>query len=560
MSAGAPEISLDALLAPDGDARLAWWRRRSTLVATAVVIVVIVIGAFATGALGSSGASYRTATVTRRAVDANLTRVATIEPVSQASVGFPTSGTVKSVSVQVGDEVAAGATLAQLDTQSLEDDLHSAQADLAQAQLTLENGLNGEKSNSSPSGTGGTGGSGGTGTFSAASSSSSRIILTATTTDPELVAAQQAVLQAQQDVDAAIATASTAYENAVAVCSADPPDSSACETALAAALDAQKDVQTAQHQLVEASIAYDDLLTQRAAQGGSNSDPTGGGNSDPMGGSTTPSGGSSTGSGNLPSTGGSSPATGGGATTPAPSSADLVSYQKAVDAARSKVAVAQQALDQATITTPIAGKVVAVNMTVGETVSAASTQNIIVQGAGGLEATTTVGVDDISKVKVGQRAYVTPDGTSKRLEGSVATISAAPISSGSTDYRVTIALTDPEVPVNNGSTGTVTIVTERSKLGLAVPSSAISAIGSQHFVTVVDGGSTRRVAVEVGVVGREWTSIASGLTAGQEVVLADLGQALPSSATESSGNNNGGFTIPGGGRLPTFGVGGGPTN
>ncbi len=56
-------------------------------------------------------------------------------------------------------------------------------------------------------------------------------------------------------------------------------------------------------------------------------------------------------------------------------------------------------------------------MTVGESVSDASTQNIVVQGAGGLEATTTVGVDDISKLKVGQRAYVTPDGTSKATRG-----------------------------------------------------------------------------------------------------------------------------------------------
>ena len=83
-------------------------------------------------------------------------------------------------------------------------------------------------------------------------------------------------------------------------------------------------------------------------------------------------------------------------------------------------------------------------MTVGESVSDASTQNVIVQGAGGLEATTTVGVDDVAKVKVGQRAYVTPDGSSKVLEGSVAAISAAPTSSDSTDYRVTIALDDPD--------------------------------------------------------------------------------------------------------------------
>jgi hypothetical protein len=203
--------------------------------------------------------------------------------------------------------------------------------------------------------------------------------------------------------------------------------------------------------------------------------------------------------------------------------------------------------------------VVAVNLSVGESVSDATTQNIVVQGAGGMEATTTVGVDDVSKVKVGQRAYVTPDGTSKRLPASVSTVSAAPISSSSTDYRVTIALDDPDVSVNNGSTGTVSIVTDQSDSGLAVPTSAISTTGDQHFVTVVDGGSTRRVAVQVGVAGREWTSITSGLTAGQVVVLADLDKALPSSATESSGNDNGGFTFPGGGgNGPTVRIGGPP--
>ena len=51
----APEVSLDALLAPGVGARRAWWRRRSTLVAAAVVIVVVVIVAFATGALGTHG-------------------------------------------------------------------------------------------------------------------------------------------------------------------------------------------------------------------------------------------------------------------------------------------------------------------------------------------------------------------------------------------------------------------------------------------------------------------------------------------------------------------------
>ena len=54
-------------------------------------------------------------TVADHDVDAVLNGVATIEPVSQATVAFPVSGTVASVDVEVGDRVAVGQTLATLD-------------------------------------------------------------------------------------------------------------------------------------------------------------------------------------------------------------------------------------------------------------------------------------------------------------------------------------------------------------------------------------------------------------------------------------------------------------
>ena len=246
MSAHTDELSLEALLTPSD--RRPPWRRRGALIGVAVVLVVVLIVAFATDAIGSSGASYSTAVVTRRAVDAELTGVATIEPVAQATIGFPISGTVESISVQVGDEVAAGATVAQLDTTSLEMELHTAEANLTQAELTLENGLNGEKASSTP-----TGGPSATNVSTASDTSDTRIVLTASTTDPTLAAAQQAVLQAQHNVDTAIATASTAYQNAVSVCTTDPPDTAVCQDALEASLDAQQDVQTTQAQLASAA-------------------------------------------------------------------------------------------------------------------------------------------------------------------------------------------------------------------------------------------------------------------------------------------------------------------
>ena len=560
-----------------------WWRRRSRItVAVVIVIALIASTTLAARAFGSDSPAYVTATVARHDVDALLTGVATIEPVSQSSVAFPVAGTVSAVDVALGDTVSIGETLASLDTQSLTDTLHEKQAALAQAELTLSKALNGE----SVGGVGAGGGSGanGSGSFKTTAldtnASTSRIVLTAATTpsgpgNAELAAAQQAVLTAQKNVDAALSTATEALDSATTVCAAagvgtaDPPTTStttpttealtACQTATKNVLTAQTAVSAAQQTLAAASTALDALLTRLAAESGTSG--------------STPNGGSTSSGSGQPATGPSGSATTSGGST-SPSSADLVAYQKAVDAATAEVAVAQQAVAQATIASPIAGTVVAVNLAVGDTVTAGSTtQNIIVVGDGGFEAVTTVGVAKLPAVKVGQHAVVIPDGSAKRLDGTVVSISGTPDSTASsTSYRVVIGLStegSTQAAANglhNGSTGSVEIVTKRAAAVLAVPTSAITTTGARHTVTVLDGSTTERVAVEVGVVGDTWTEIRSGVNAGRSVVLADLDEPLPGSATATSSTSNrrgtpGSFDFPaggfGGGGFPG-GAGGGP--
>ncbi len=97
------------------------------------------------------GASYRTTTARpAHDVTATLHGVGTIEPVSQATVSFPTSGNVDAVDVSVGDRVSVGDPLAKLDTASLTTTLHAKQAAAATASLNLTKALNGQSV--SPSG------------------------------------------------------------------------------------------------------------------------------------------------------------------------------------------------------------------------------------------------------------------------------------------------------------------------------------------------------------------------------------------------------------------------
>ena len=121
---------------------------------------------------------------------------------------------------------------------------------------------------------------------------------------------------------------------------------------------------------------------------------------------------------------------------------------------------------------------------------------------------------------------------------SRAAVAPNSMSSLSTTYLVVVALKNPNIALGNASTGTVTIVTQHAKNTLAVPTSAITTNGTTNTVEVLDGNTVRQTKVKVGVVGYTWTQITSGLSKGEQVVLANLAQPLPGSATSSSNSSS----------------------
>ena len=526
----------------------------------AVVVVVVALIASLRRSRRRRSCGGRPATGPRPSRPTTWTRslngVAVVEPVSQASVAFPAAGTVASVNVKVGDSVTVGQALASLDPQALTQTLHEKQATLAQAQLTLQKALNGESVSGVGSGSTGTGSRSSLGRTAARSAAHQQRRAAHRDVDPELEQPPDRRGPAGRPRGAAEGRRRGQHRDAGARLRDDGVRGRGhrhddLDDADRRAADRVPDrdqgradrpgrgERRAQQQLVAASTALDTLLTQQATTRPRRRRPR------------VRTGTDSTGSGRRGVEHGSGPRR---APPPArrhrpPTS---IAYQKAVDAAEAEVAVAEQAIAQATIVSPIAGTVQAVNLAVGDSVTAGSTTaNIVVVGAGGYEVTTTVSVDEVSDVKVGQHATVVPDGSKQALDGTVTAISIAPDNKATTtSYRVVIGLTDQARQLDNGSTGSVGIVTESSRAALAVPTSAVTTVGNRHTVTVLDGTTTRRVLVQVGVIGDTWTEITGGVTAGQKVVLADLGQPLPGSATTSSSsstNQIGPRGFPGGG-------------
>jgi hypothetical protein len=273
------------------------------------------------------------------------------------------------------------------------------------------------------------------------------------------------------------------------------------------------------------------------------------------------------GSGGTGGRGGTSGGGAAGASTAGPATAaQLAADQASLDAANAQLNVARQNLAAATLAAPITGTVALVNITPGQQVSggqgSGSTADFVIEGAGGEEATTTVSVSDVGEIRVGQPATVTLDGSATPINGEVVAVGmlSTTSSTGTASYPVTIGLAAGTPTLFAGSDAQVAITLAKVSDAITVPTSALEGIGAATFVTVLTAGKPVRVRVAVGAAGPVLTQVSSGLTVGEQVVLADMSTPLPTNtnpfAARAITTGGGGF---GGARTGTGTTGGGTT-
>jgi multidrug efflux pump subunit AcrA (membrane-fusion protein) len=547
-------------------------RRRALVTAGVAGCLVLASGAVAYAATRSSGPGYRTVAATDRAVSETLQLVGTIQPASSATVSFPVSGTVATVPVRAGDTVTAGQTLATLDATALSEALARAKADLATAELTLHQDTTAQASGSSSSAT--------TSPASSRSTSGSAAGTEVSTAARQVQRGQQqadmVLARARGDLAAATATCAgvpaggrptvsrwdagtasptatplptptatptdtptpTATPTATPTSAATPPpttpagggQSSACSAALKRVLTDETTVLRLQRQLSQNLAALTAAATKAAATKAAATPATTGGT-----GSATRSG-----------TAGSRPIT----------DAQIAADTANVTAANAAVAVAEQNLQQATIVSPIAGTVSSVGLSAGQQVSAGSS-SAAVTVIGGDAHVVTVGVDvsKIGRVKVGESATVTPDGSAGTYPATVVSVGVAPTASGGSTYAVKLGFSGHPTGLRDGTNAAVVLTTRRSAGTVSVPTSAVHFLGQFATVTVLRDGNPQVTRVTVGAVGPVYTEVTSGLKAGDRVVLADLRQPVPTASTPRFGRGTGLTGVP---RNGLVGGGGGP--
>lgn len=250
----------------------------------------------------------------------------------------------------------------------------------------------------------------------------------------------------------------------------------------------------------------------------------------------------------------------------------LSQAQDQVDQANDAYATATENLAAATLTSPIAGLVIAVNQVAGASAGstgAESTAFVTIADVSAMTMTASIAEADIADVAVGQVASVTFPAL-EDVEAAATVTAIAPTATASNSvvtYDTTITLDAIPSGLRLGQSAEVSIVIESSaEDALYIPSAAITTAndGTSTVDVVEDDGTVTTTTVTLGVVGDQGTEILTGITEGQTIVIGEVSTTDDSTETDTgTTTQQGGFggTFPEGGGTPPTGGGnfGGPT-
>jgi HlyD family secretion protein len=238
---------------------------------------------------------------------------------------------------------------------------------------------------------------------------------------------------------------------------------------------------------------------------------------------------------------------------------DIEEQRGSVVSQQAAVASAQRDVDDATLRSPVAATVSAVNGVVGEYLAPSSGTSALAPGSqagipgvdSASEAQAAAGVaanparpggsqflvldnidafqvvvpfneSDAATISQNQKVNVAVDAVPDvTLEGTV--LSVAPTGtaiSGVVTYYVTIVVNNSDPRIKDGQTVRATVVTEELANVLTVPSAAVRQENGRSVVTVLNADGTQAtVPFEPGKVGADRTQVLSGLREGQQIVL-----------------------------------------
>jgi multidrug efflux pump subunit AcrA (membrane-fusion protein) len=197
--------------------------------------------------------------------------------------------------------------------------------------------------------------------------------------------------------------------------------------------------------------------------------------------------------------------------------------------------------------------------------STSTSAAITVISTGTFTVTTSVSNADVTSIKKGLQATITPTGSTDPVFGTVSSVgvvastssSSSSSGSGSATFPVTIKVTGTHKHLLAGSSVTVAITVKQLTNVLSVPTQAITTVGGKTVVQKLVNGKQVQTEVKLGAVMSAATVITSGLKAGDQVVLASfrIPNANGTGTRNGTGGGQGGQFGGGGFRVPGQGQG-----
>jgi len=223
---------------------------------------------------------------------------------------------------------------------------------------------------------------------------------------------------------------------------------------------------------------------------------------------------------------------------------DRTAAEAAIAAAQTGVEVAQQAVADTELVSPIPGIVGTVSYVVGEAAVSTGTQGgITVLPDGPLEVVADFAESDAAGIDVGAPATVTFDALAgEQAEGSVIAVDpvATTSASGLITYSVRVQVVDPPDAVREGMTASVSVLVDEVTDALIVPQGAITGSGDRASVLVQGpDGTAERTSVTVGLQGDAGTEVTGGLAEGDVLVIPSADDlSFPEGGVPGSGRDD----------------------
>lgn len=196
---------------------------------------------------------------------------------------------------------------------------------------------------------------------------------------------------------------------------------------------------------------------------------------------------------------------------------NITAAKAAADSAKASLDLAQYAFDNATVKSPIDGKISTKNINVGEYTSN-QTPSIVITGENALTATIKVTETNIQNVKEGIKADIYIPASGLSYEGSIYTVSpSANAATGMFDVKINIKKPDKNLKV--GMVANITLKSDKEDGALLIPSKCVFKDGDNSYVYVTNGDVLSKKKVTISKNQNDYLVIKDGLSKDDQVVI-----------------------------------------